>query len=63
MQKIQPAKFPSHGEEVIIHRPGHPQHLEIGVYVGLNYAQAAPRARVLIDGHVYLCDPAELVDN
>ena len=63
MQKIQPARLPSHAEEVIIHRPDHPQHQEIGVYVGLNYAQAAPRARVLIDGNVYLCDPADLVEN
>ena len=63
MQKIPPTRLPRHGEEVIIHHPAHPKHNEIGVYVGLTYAQGEPRARVLIDGHVYLCDPADLVDN
>lgn len=63
MKIAQPARLPSHGEEVIIHRPGHPQHHEVGVYVGLNHAQLRPRARVLIDGNVSLCDPADLVEN
>lgn len=58
-----PTRLPSHGGEVIIHRPGHPQHDEIGVYVGLNNAQTTPLARVRIDGHVYLFDPADLVEN
>lgn len=63
MQRPTPTRLPDHGEEVIIHRPGHPQHHEIGVYVGLTYAQMEPRARVRIDGHVYLFDPADLVEN
>lgn len=63
MQTAHLIRLPIHGEEVIIHRPDHPKHGEIGVYVGLNHAQAKPRARVLIDGHVYLCDPADLVEN
>jgi len=63
MQKLPPTRLPRHGEEVIIHRPGHPKHNDIGEYVGLNYAQRQPRARVLIDGHVYLCDPADLIEN
>ncbi|WP_313380802.1 hypothetical protein [Achromobacter insolitus] len=63
MQKPPPPPLPNHGEEVVIHRPGHPQHHEIGVYVGLTYAQTKPQARVRIDGHVYLLDPADLVEN
>lgn len=51
------------GEEVIINHPGHPKHNEVGIYVGLNTAQAKPRARVPIDGHVYLCDPTHLIEN
>lgn len=63
MQNANSTRLPDYGEEVVIHCPGHQKHNEIGVYVGLNYASLKPRARVRIDGDIYLCDPADLVEN
>lgn len=52
------------GQEVIIINPKHPMHNAIGVTVGLADTMEAPRIRVMIEeGEIYLCDPADLLEN
>ncbi len=54
---------PTPGDEVIVIGRDHPQFNQIGTFVGMTHALGVARARVRIDGAVYLCDPADLVEN
>ncbi|HCQ47215.1 MAG TPA: hypothetical protein DIW53_10710 [Achromobacter sp.] len=52
------------GREVIITNPSHPRYDAIGITAGLADTVGKQRIRVMVgEGEIFLCDPADLVEN